>query len=102
MKNVKSIANEIQKVETELNQAKYDEEITIQEIENTIATLTIETNFKQQGITNADGRDAFFKSKTIEERMKLTEIRNHRRTLQSKRDFLVRIFNVLTKEGEKV
>lgn len=95
MKKIEELNETIFEKEKKMIKLIHERDSLVKKMDDKISELTLETNFKAQGITNADGRDAFIKSKTIDERGELVEYRKDIGVRKAEIEFLKRAFELI-------
>lgn len=95
MKTAKEISDMIYEKEKELTELIYNRDIIVKKMEDKVSELTLNTNFKAQNITNANGREAFIKSHTADERTELVEYKKQIGIRNAEIEFLKRTFELV-------
>lgn len=95
MKTAKEISDMIYEKEKELTEIVYNRDMLVKQMDDKISDLTLNTNFKAQNITNANGREAFIKSHTADERVELVEYKKQIGIRKAEIEFLKRAFELV-------
>lgn len=99
MKTLTEVNETIYEKEKELIELKHERDTIMNDMDDKISSLMMDTNFKMRGITNREGREAFIKSQTVEERGRLVEVNKKVNLHKAEVDFLKRIFKVISENN---
>lgn len=95
MKTLTEINESIYGKEKELIEAKHERDTLMNDMDDKISSLMMDTNFKMRGITNKEGREAFIKSQTVDERSELVQVNKKVNLLKAEVEFLKRVFRTI-------